>query len=627
MGMSFLDELFAAQDKESKKTKSESGPEDEGLDLQKLAFGQEKPIRQEVTGAILAVDIGSVYTRAVLLQVAEGSYHFVGRGQAVTTARPPWDDVLFGVTEALEQITQATGHQLLDPQDGLLIMPERSPFYGVSAFVATASAGEPVRALLVGLMPGVSLASGQRIAASSYSQIVETFSLADRRSQEKQVDAFLDAHPNLVLIVGGTDGGARNSLVKQIETVELACSLLDKYERPAVLYAGNKDLRDEVSRLLEGEVDLRVHMAENVRPSLDIEYLDGAQQEMARLFNVEKAANTGGFDELRSWTRDGIIPTAHAFGTLVRLLGHLNDQDALGVDVGSSATTIAAYVNKTPYLNVFDDLGIGYSAAGVAARLRPQNVARWISHELKSLDDIQDYIWNRATHPHTVPATEEDLEIELGILREVMRAALNDARQSWRGVRQYGLIPTFPTVVLSGSLLGNPPHYGLTAMAALDALLPTDLTRLYVDPYAMAPALGAIAPVSPRAVAQTLDTGAFIDLGTVISVVGRARRGDIVLRGRIKAADDEYPFEISFGQIVSLPLEPGQQAELTVQSSRVEVNLGGKKRRKLTVTGGLLGLIVDARGRPWRFPGNHAERRRWLREWRESITGVGSHET
>ena len=191
----------------------------------------------------------------------------------------------------------------------------------------------------------------------------------------------------------------------------------------------------------------------------------------------------------------------------------------------------------------------------------------------------------------------------------------------WRGVRQTGLLPNFDIVLLTGSTLGNGPHPGWAAMVALDSLLPTNMTRLLLDPYAMAPALGSIANISPRAVVQTLETGAFIDLGMAFSVIGRARKGDIVVRGTIKPdGGQETTFEVPYGGISLIPLQPGQPGELNLQPNGVTVNMGNKKRGKISVTGGELGVIIDARGRPWRFPRSQDQRREWLKEWKQSMT-------
>jgi hypothetical protein len=103
---------------------------------QRQAPADESPEEQHVRaigGAILAVDIGNVYTRAVLLDVVDGTYRFVARGEAPSTAAPPDNNPLLGVFQAFDQITAASGRELVDT-DEQLIIPERGDFLGVTTF-------------------------------------------------------------------------------------------------------------------------------------------------------------------------------------------------------------------------------------------------------------------------------------------------------------------------------------------------------------------------------------------------------------------------------------------------------------------------------------------------------------
>ncbi|MBN1427030.1 MAG: glutamate mutase L [Anaerolineae bacterium] len=576
----------------------------------------------EVAGAILAVDIGSVYTRAVLLDIVDGMYHFVARGEAPTTATPPWNNVLEGVGRAVQEITTATGRQILD-KEGELIMPESDAFLGVSCFVATASAGKPVRAVLVGLMPDVSLSSGKRAAESSYLLLADTISLADRRSPEKQIEALLKARPDVILIVGGTDGGAVQSIRKQIDTIALACELMDYDRRPTILYAGNRDLREEIGTRLVDDVGVNFVAADNVRPTLESEQLNSAQTQLAALYHRQKL-RSGGFADIGSWSRGGIYPTAHSLSRAVRILSELDNQSILGIDLGSSSTTIAAHLKGTNYLNVMGSLGMGHGAKGLlASKPKIETFTRWLTYEPDSVDDVLDYVWNKWLFPQIVPATQSSLEMEMAMAREIIRNAVLSARASWRGVRPRGPLPAFDTILLTGSTLTRPPHYGWSVLVMLDALLPFGVTRLVADPHGLAAVLGGVAPFSPRAVVQVLDTGAFIDLCTVISVSGRARQGEVVLRGKLKpiGAGQAEVFEVKYGSIVRLPLAYGEQAELSLQARHVDINVGGNRRSlKIKVTGGEVGVVLDARGRPWRFPRDAAQRHSMNQAWQQSLT-------
>lgn len=576
----------------------------------------------EIKGAILSIDVGSVYTRAILLDVVDGMYRFVARGEAPTTATPPWNNVIEGVEQAIQEITTATGRTILD-EHGDLISPERDAFSGVSCFLATASAGKPIRAVLVGLMPDVSLSSGRRAAESSYMLLVDTFSLGDRRSPAQQIEALMRARPDVILIVGGTDGGAVQSIRKQIETIAIACSLMENDRRPTVLYAGNKDIRGEVEARLADDVGVNFITAENVRPTLDSEQLGSAQTHLASIYHRQKL-RSGGFADIGQWARGGVYPTAHGFSRTIHFLSDLENQNILGIDLGSASTTVAACLKGQNYLNVLDGVGMGHSARGLLSpTMKPETLMRWLAYEPDRPGDVIDTVWNKWLFPQTVPATKASLDMEMAMAREIVRSATLSARASWRDVQPRGPLPAFDTILLTGSTLSRAPHYGWSALVALDALLPIGVTRLIVDPYGLAAALGVVAPFSPRAAVQVLDTGAFIDLGTAISISGRARQGEVVVRGSIKpeGANRAEAFEVTYGSIVRLPLAYGVQAELSLQARGVDIQVGGGRRaHKLKVAGGELGVIIDARGRPWRYPRDAAQRCQMNREWQEAMT-------
>src|SRR5262245_14099245 len=264
------------------------------------------------TDTLLAVDFGSANTRALLFDVVESGYRFVGYGEAPTTVNAPYHDASEGLHHALETLQAVTGRQVLDEQ-AHIIMPAAADGRGVDRFVATSSAGPAVRTLLVGLLPDVSLASARRIAASSYLNVLDTFSLGDVRGEDEQIDAVIDARPELLIIAGGSDGGATRALLKLVETVGLACHLLPPGSRTKALFVGNADLQTRMTELL-GRVSV-VHAAPNVQPELGREQLAPATAEMGKVYEEIRLEQVGGFAQLAQWAGGRIYPTAQAQGT------------------------------------------------------------------------------------------------------------------------------------------------------------------------------------------------------------------------------------------------------------------------------------------------------------------------
>ena len=97
-------------------------------------------VSEQRSGSILAVDFGNVQTRALLIDLVDGLYQLVARGETRTTAGFPANDARLGLNRVVEQITAVTGRKLLT-NDGKVISPEQNDRSGVDYFVTTASTG------------------------------------------------------------------------------------------------------------------------------------------------------------------------------------------------------------------------------------------------------------------------------------------------------------------------------------------------------------------------------------------------------------------------------------------------------------------------------------------------------
>ncbi len=580
-------------------------------------------------GSILLADCGTVTTKAVLLDRVDGEYHFVACGEVPTTAEFPWSDVSIGVRQAIEAISEMTGRRFFDGS-GNLICPERAGQEGVDIFAATVSASQPLQVVLSGLVRDLSVASGERAAAGTYSQ-VRTILAADGRdgvlSEEERVRRIRDAAPDVICIVGGTDGGAGTPVLEFVEAAALACALIeDGNARPRILFAGNARLRERVAALLEGQIELRV--ADNVRPSLSEETVYGAQAELDALYVAEKMGRLPGVDTVSGWSPVPLTPTARAFGRLVHYLWYLGDpaRGVLGVDVGGANTVVAAAFGGQLYTTVRSDLGSAFGIERFVEARGIERILRWLPEAI-SADEALAILLNKELRPASIPQLGRELWLEQALARELIRAALETAQPGWKpGAAQLypRLLPLCDTIIVSGGVLAHAPRPGQAALMVLDALEPVGITTLVLDEHGLAPALGNVALVKPLAAVEALDGGGLVNLATVVTPLGRARRGETVLSVRIGYdGGGSVEVEVHFGDLEVLPLPPGQQATLELRPlHRFDVGLGGPGRGgKRRVSGGLAGLIVDARGRPLRLPANPERRQQLMRQWLLDVGG------
>ncbi|MGD8488728.1 MAG: glutamate mutase L, partial [Anaerolineae bacterium] len=119
--------------------------------------------------SILALECGSTTTQALLIDRVDGSYRIIARTEAPSSVEPPWSDVTAAVRTALRELSDVVGWRLLDEREQI-IQPEHQEG-GVDAVVAVASAGQPLRLVLSGLMSDVSLSSARHALSTSYTVV------------------------------------------------------------------------------------------------------------------------------------------------------------------------------------------------------------------------------------------------------------------------------------------------------------------------------------------------------------------------------------------------------------------------------------------------------------------------
>src|SRR5688572_3121523 len=354
------------------------------------------------SNSMLAIDVGASNTRAVLFDVIEGEYRFVASGIAPSTAEAPFKDVSEGVRNAVTSLQKILGKNLLDESRGI-ITPAQANGSGVDALVITLSAGPAIKTVVVGLLKDVSLESARKLTESTYTRIMDAMSLSDQRKPDQQIDSLLPMRPELVVIAGGTDGGASRSIQKLLEPIGLASFLMPEEKRPTVLFAGNEKMEDEVKTLV-GSLSTSLHFSPNIRPSLETEDTDPAERELARMMINIRKRQIKGVDLLDLWSGGHMLPTAYATGRMVRFLSKVygSQKGILSVDMGASATVIAAGFKNKSILKVFPQFGLGENLVGLLNYTSLENILRWSSLDISS-GVLLDYLHQKSLHPSSIP--------------------------------------------------------------------------------------------------------------------------------------------------------------------------------------------------------------------------------
>lgn len=562
--------------------------------------------------SLLAVECGSSTTTAILIEHTHSGYRLAASGQAPSTHIPPWNDITLGVQEAIRHIEKYVGRTLLTPRGGWPISPQNADRQGVDGFVTVVSAGEPLRIILAGLTHDISLMSARRAASNTYSHIVSTLALDDPDSGSDDHLKTLHHHlADVILLAGGTNGGATGPVLDMAHIIALALQTATE-QSPAIVYAGNDDLRPEMADIL-GSVSALTSV-DNVRPLLNFENIDATRLELENLYIQRKVMSIPGFDKLKNWSQHPAQPTGKSLEKLVSFLGQHHGLNVVGASIGSRSTVICTSSQGQANTTIRSDAGLGQSMVWLLNSISVAQVHRWLPFNITP-EELHHQLLNKSLHVNTIPTSPEDLMIEHAVAREILRLVTQQSQEG-QPERQWNL------VLGGGKPLTGVPHPAHAAMVLLDGLEPWGVTTLVLDRSGTLNMLGAIAGVEPLAAVQLTQHDTFLNLGTVIAPAGQGEPGRTAVKVKLTFADEHTEERnVKFGQLDLIELPAGQKAKAEIKPARqFDIGLGQPGRgASAEVEGGLLGIIIDARGRPLKLPTNDAERQTRLQQWLKTL--------
>lgn len=182
---------------------------------------------------VACVDVGSTYTKAALVDVREG--RLAGTAASPTTVGT---DVMDGIGACLGQLGAGPG------------VPVR----------ACSSAGGGLRLAVVGYERVVTAEAGHRVGLSAGARVTH---VASGSLDEDAVRRLVDDRPDVVLLVGGTDGGNAEVLLHN------AAALAAGGPDVPVVAAGNVEARAEVVAVLR-RAGRTVYPTANVLPAIGV---------------------------------------------------------------------------------------------------------------------------------------------------------------------------------------------------------------------------------------------------------------------------------------------------------------------------------------------------------------------
>jgi uncharacterized protein (TIGR01319 family) len=604
-------------------------------------------VSQEQLNWILATDCGSTTTKAILISKKGETYRLMVRGEAPTTVEAPFEDVTRGVLNAIMEVEELAGRRILD---GERIITPATDKEGVDIYVSTSSAGGGLQMMVTGVVKSMTGESAERAALGAGAIVMDIIASNDGRLPHQKIRRIRELRPDMILLSGGIDGGTITHVVELAEIIAAAdpkARLGAGYDLP-VIYAGNKEARGEIVERLGSKTALVI--TDNIRPVMERENLMPARHEIHNQFMEHVMQHAPGYHKLMQWTAPNPIkPTPAAVGEMIQAVAERDGIQVIGVDIGGATTDVFSFFQSVFVRTVSANLGMSYSISNVLAEAGLENIFRWIPFSIDE-GDLRNRIKNKMIRPTTIPQALEELLIEQAISREALRLAFEQHKAlavGLKGVqRERTISDTFEQtgsgeslidlrqlnlLVGSGGVLSHAPRRVQSALMMLDAFLPEGITELAVDSIFMMPQLGVLADAAPddplhdlrrQAATDVFYEDCLVRLGTAIAPIGPGKEGAKCLKASVVLPSGKTEeFEIPFGGVRRIPLDVGEKAEATLEpASGFDVGAGKGKSLKATLTGGMVGIVFDCRGRqPFALPKEPQERIRKLVEWCEAL--------
>ena len=597
----------------------------------------EKPTFDHPLNVIVATDCGSTTTKAILIEKVGDEYRQTFRGEAPTTVEAPFEDVTRGVLNAIAEIEELSGRRILDGEK--IITPCRDAKTGVDIYISTSSAGGGLQMMVTGVVQNMTGESAQRAALGAGAIVIDVLASNDGRLPHEKIERIRTMRPDMILMSGGTDGGAVTHVVEMAEYIAAAeprPRFGATYKLP-LIYAGNKEAQPQVRKILGEKAALEV--TENIRPVLEKENLAPARNKIHDLFLEHVMQQAPGYRKLIDMTGAPIMPTPAAVGLIMETIAKREHLNLIGVDIGGATTDVFSVFDGVFNRTVSANLGMSYSISNVLAEAGLANIMRWVPFNIDE-QTLRNRIKNKMVRPTTIPQTLDELQIEQAIAREALRLALihhKSLATGLKGVQQERTISDafeqqasgkslvdmlkLDLIVGSGGILSHAPRRIQSMLMMVDAYEPLGFTMLSVDSIFMMPHLGVLSTINENAATDVFVRDCIVYLGTCVAPIGRLKDGERLAEYELTFPDGRVvKDQLKMGEVRLFPLGLNQKARLAMQPVKT-VNLGQGAGTPVSreVQGGVVGLLLDGRGRPLQLPADEPARVAALTKWFESV--------
>ena len=342
---------------------------------------------------ILLIDFGSTYTKLTAVDV-EGE-EILGTASSYTTVQT---DINEGLEAALRLLEEKTGK----------LQYEKT--------YACSSAAGGLRMVTSGLVPELTGEAAKLASLGAGAKVVGIYAF---QLTEDDVEDIRDLKPDILLLVGGTDGGNTECI---LHNAAMIAALEPNFP---VVIAGNRNAARQCQRILT-EAGHEVHVCPNVMPKFGVLKIEETQSKIREIF-LNRIVQAKGLSKAADLLSDIMMPTPAAVLQAVELLsqgceGESGIGDLVAVDVGGATTDVYSVADGMPeHMNtvykglpepfakrtVEGDIGMRYSVKGIVEAAGLKRMSQVSGLSTRRVTELVDHL---RANTDTVPNGDPELE-------------------------------------------------------------------------------------------------------------------------------------------------------------------------------------------------------------------------
>ncbi|HOJ92248.1 MAG TPA: methylaspartate mutase accessory protein GlmL [Dictyoglomaceae bacterium] len=335
-------------------------------------------------------DIGSTFTKAVAIDLNRDE--IIGKAKSPSTVN---EDVRIGIKKVLDDIYAQTGLKIDD----------------FELKKASSSAAGGLKIVAVGLVPDLTAEAAKKAALGAGGKVLKTYSFELTESDIQEIESL---KPDIIILAGGTDGG--NRYYPLVNAKRLAKTSLSV----PVIFAGNKDIRDEVKKIFEEEKK-EIHITENVMPEYNVLNIKPVQEIIREIF-LKRIIYAKGLDKAQSIIGQFVMPTPLAVLKSLEVFAKKYGESIL-IDIGGATTDVCSVSEGSPKKpgvvlkglpepfvkrTVEGDLGVRVSALFLLESIGKNSLEKFFNN----VDHIEEKIKFLSENTSYLPQNDEDLYLD-----------------------------------------------------------------------------------------------------------------------------------------------------------------------------------------------------------------------